>query len=354
MSDPAASLDPHPATPVVDVHVHAMPMPVLQWLAGQNLADLSRVEENVVVLDPQISGVGRNTPLPLARSMHDTPLRLREMDAAGVDVELVSLPPFLFATTCTDPDLVAEVVRRGNDALAAYCATAPDRLVPLGSVPLGWSGSEVEARRCLDKLGFAGIAIGSKGAGKDLDDPVNGPLWQLLSERQVFTFLHPSGVPDPARLSDFWFPQLVGYPMETAIATARLAFGGVLERTPLVLCLAHGGGCLGDLRSRLDMGWERKPVAHTTSVPPSQLFDRLYYDTAVFAPDALRHLVDTVGAGQVLLGTDHPFDLAEKDPVGFVRSAGLGPEAETAILGTTAAGLVTRLVRSAPTTARIG
>lgn len=329
-------------SPVVDVHAHAMPMPVLEWLADQGLADLSRVEENVVVLDPRISGVGRGAPLPLARSMHDPARRLAEMDATGVDVELVSLPPFLFATTCDDPDLVGEVVRRGNDALAAYCATAPDRLVPLGSVPLGWPGAETEAARCLDELGFAGIAIGSKGAGRDLDDEANAPLWQLLSQRQVFTFLHPSGVPDPARLADFWFPQLVGYPMETAIAAARLAFGGVLERTPLVLCLAHGGGCLGDLRSRLDMGWDRKPVAHTTAVAPSQLFDRLYYDTVVFDPETLRHLVDTVGPGQVLLGTDHPFDLAEKEPVTFIRSAGLGSEAEAAILGGTAAGLLGR------------
>ncbi|SDB89766.1 aminocarboxymuconate-semialdehyde decarboxylase [Raineyella antarctica] len=332
--------------PVVDVHAHAMPMPVLDWLAEQGLADLSRVEQNVVVLDPRISGVGANAPLPLARSMHDPQQRLAEMDATGVDVELVSLPPFLFATTCQDPELVAEVVRRGNDALAQYCAAAPDRLLPLGSVPLGWPGAAEEALRALDGLGFAGIAIGSKGAGRDLDDPVNAQLWELLSARRTFVFLHPSGVPDPARLGDFWFPQLVGYPMETAIAAARLAFGGVLERTPLVLCLAHGGGCLGDLRSRLDMGWERKPVAHTTSVPPSQLFDRLYYDTAVFAPQALRHLVDTVGAGQVLLGTDHPFDLAEKDPVGFVRSAGLGAETEAAVLGATVVRLVGEAVTS--------
>nr|WP_239022336.1 amidohydrolase family protein [Raineyella fluvialis] len=168
-----------PATtrPVIDVHAHAMPLPVLRWLAEEGLADLSRVEERIVVLDPRISGVGRNAPLPLAPSMHDPTERLREMDATGVDIELVSLPPFLFATTAEDEDLVAEVIRRGNDALADYCAAAPERLRPLGSVPLGWSGAVDEARRCLDELGFAGIAIGSQGAGRDLDDAVNEPLW---------------------------------------------------------------------------------------------------------------------------------------------------------------------------------
>ena len=77
--------------------------------------------------------------------------------------------------------------------------------------------------------------------------------------------------------------QLVGYPMETALAVARLVFSGVLERHDPVVCLAHGGGCLPALRGRLDMGWERKDVAHTTAHPPSAYTQRLYYDTAVFA-----------------------------------------------------------------------
>ena len=123
----------------------------------------------------------------------------------------------------------------------------------------------------LDDLGMAGIAIGSQGGGTDLDDPVNDDLWALLSERGTFVFMHPSGMPAGPRLKDFWMPQLVGYPMETAIAVARLTFGRVLERFPLHLCLAHGGGCVPSLRGRLDMGWDRKDVAHTTAVPPERV-----------------------------------------------------------------------------------
>lgn len=326
-------------SPVVDVHAHAMPLPVLAWLEQHGLADLSAAGEGVVVLDPAISGVAAGAPLPLPPSMTDPLTRLVEMDAAGVDYEAVAVPPFLFATTCADGDLVAEVIRRGNDALAEYCASS-ERLVPIGAVPLGWEGAKDEARRCLDELGFSGITIGSKGGGRDLDDPVNTPLWELLSARKTFVFLHPSGVPDPGRFADFWFPQLVGYPMETALAAARLAFGGVLERTPLTLCLAHGGGCLGSLRSRLDIGWDRKPQAHTTGVAPTELFNRLYYDTCVFTPEALRPLIDDVGPTHVLLGTDHPFDLAEKDPVGFLARADLSEADRTAIAGATAAGLL--------------
>lgn len=78
-----------------------------------------------------------------------------------------------------------------------------------------------------------------------------------------------------------------------------------------MLALAHGGGCLGSLRGRLDLGWDRRPVAHTTPRAPSSYLDERHYDTAVFDPGLLRDLVDQVGAERVVLGTDHPFDLAE-------------------------------------------
>jgi aminocarboxymuconate-semialdehyde decarboxylase len=153
-------------------------------------------------------------------------------------------------------------------------------------------------------------------------------------------FLHPSGVPDPHRQSDFWLPQLVGYPMETALAVARLVFGRVLERFPLNLCLAHGGGCLPALRGRLNMGWDRKDVARTTTVKPSEFTDQLYYDTAVFSTTLLRRLVEDVGFEHVLLGTDHPFELRDLDPLETVADLGLSRAETRAILWDNAAGLL--------------
>ena len=162
----------------------------------------------------------------------------------------------------------------------------------------------------------------------------------MLADRNAFVFLHPSGVPDAHRQRDFWLPQLVGYPMETALAVARLVFGRVLERFELRLCLAHGGGCLPSLRGRLDMGWERKSVARTTAVPPSQFTERLYYDTAVFSTALLRRLVEDVGIEHVLLGTDHPFELGDRSPLETVSSLGLDPRATRAILWDNAAPLL--------------
>jgi aminocarboxymuconate-semialdehyde decarboxylase len=329
--------------PAVDVHAHAMPLPHLQWLVGRGLADLSAVDPDatagIVRLDPRVSGVGAGTPLPLARSQWDVATRLTEMDAADVTHHAVSLPPFLLCSTTADAALATEVVRRGNDALAEYVASAPDRLVALGSVPLGVPGVEAEAARCLDD-GMAGIAIGTRGAGRELDDPVNEGLWELLHERGAFVLLHPSGVPDIARISDYYLPQLVGYPMETALAVSRLIFAGVRERHPFTLCLAHGGGCLPWLRGRLDLGWERKEVAHSTALPPSSYVRDLYFDSAVFSAEIMRHLVADFGADRVLLGTDFPFELADRDPLAGIAAIGCSAQDAHAICWENGAGLL--------------
>jgi aminocarboxymuconate-semialdehyde decarboxylase len=128
--------------------------------------------------------------------------------------------------------------------------------------------------------------------------------------------------------------------METALAVARLTFGGVLERHALTLCLAHGGGCLPSLAGRLDMGWERKDVARTTPLPPSAYTRRLYYDTATFSTPLLHRLIEDVGVGHVLLGTDHPFELGDTAPLDTVRALGLDDAGTRAILWDSAAALL--------------
>jgi aminocarboxymuconate-semialdehyde decarboxylase len=90
----------------------------------------------------------------------------------------------------------------------------------------------------------------------------------------------------------------------------------------------------------MDMGWERKEVAHTTPLPPSAYADRLYYDTAVFNTTLLRRLVEDVGAGHVMMGTDHPFELADFTPVQTVEALDLDEAATRAILWDNAAPLL--------------
>ncbi len=105
-------------------------------------------------------------------------------------------------STSDSGGFVAGVVRRGNEELAGYVSAAPDRLVALGSVPLGWPRAVDEARRCLDEHRMTGIAIGSRGGDHDLDDSVNDDLWALLAERTAFVFLHPAASACSSRLAE--------------------------------------------------------------------------------------------------------------------------------------------------------
>ena len=206
-----------------------------------------------------------------------------------------------------------------------YVADAPDRLLGLGSVPARLARTPpTRPRRCLDELGLAGIAIGSRGGGRDLDDPVNDELWALLAERRTFVFLHPSGVP--------------GRQAASATSTCRSSSATrwrPRSRSP-GWCSA---ACWSGTRSpcawrtaaaacpRCADGWTWAGSARTSPAPrrcrPSAYADRLYYDTAVFSTTLLRRLVEDVGVGHVLLGTDHPFELADVTPIQTVRDLGL-------------------------------
>ncbi|MGW3769789.1 amidohydrolase family protein [Actinomadura verrucosospora] len=332
---------PLPAGPVIDVHAHALPLPLLTWLSGRGLADLSGLADGVVRIEPLVSGIPAGAPIPLPPAQYEVARRLEDMRRTGVTRQLVSIPPFVTCADATDEKEVLAVVRHGNDALADLLAGHRGVLDPLGYVPLGTPAAPDEARRCLDELGCAGIAIGTRGLGAELDDPVHEPLWELLADRRAFVFLHPNSVPGGSRLADYWLPQLAGFPMETALAVSRLVLGGVLERHDLKLCLAHGGGCLPSLLGRLDLGWSRKPVARTTPRPPSDYLRRLYYDTATFSTPLLLRLVEDFGADHVLVGTDYPFELADTDPLGTVAALGLAPGDAANVRAGTATRLLT-------------
>ena len=230
---------------------------------------------------------------------------------------------------------------QGNDELAGLRRpTAPDRLLGLGSVPLGWPGAADEARRALDDLGMAGIAIGSRGGGRDLDDPVNDDLWALLSERRTFVFLHPSGVPDPHRAERLLAAPAGRLPDGDGAGGGPAGVRPGAGALPPHLCLAHGGGCLPSLRGRLDMGWDRKDVARTTPCRPSEFTDRLYYDTAVFSTALLRRLVEDVGVEPRPAGHRPPVRTRRPGPAGDGAALGLDPADTRRILGGNAAELL--------------
>ena len=265
----------------------------------------------------------------------DRPARLAAMEAAGVEVQVLSPWTDLTAYELECEQAVAWA-RLYNEALADEVASEPGRFRALATVPLGWpDAAAAELRRAIGELGLVGAAIATRVEGAELDDPSLEPFWAAAEETRALVLVHPLRPLDGRGVSRYRLGNLVGNPAETAIAGAHLVFGGVLERHPgLRVCLVHGGGFLPYQAGRLDRGYAAQPerTAANLTRPPREWLRRLHYDTVLHDPGSLAFLVGVVGESQVLLGSDYPFAMGEPHPVEAVQEAGLTATALAAVL----------------------
>jgi len=301
--------------PRIDVHAHLVPESCADLIPGRN------------------TDAGK--PPNVLDSMSDIPERMGHMDERGIDVQLISMPPWL----C---NLEINTARRLNDGVAEAITPHKDRFAGLATVPM--ADPEVAAReleRCVKELGFVGLEILSNVEGENLDKARFAPLYRKMVELGTPAFIHPHNVlAAKERLQDFYLTNLIGNPTDTAVAAASLIFGGVLQEMPdLKFILAHGGGTCPYLRGRWEHGWRRRVegprIIHR---PPSEYFQKLYFDTLTHSVPALNYLVETVGAEHVMLGSDYPFDMGDYDPVKSVSALPHASDAEKeAIYGGNAA-----------------
>lgn len=277
-------------------------------------------------------------------SLTDPASRIEHMDRMGVDLQ--GLATFVSEYFYWAPGAAAaESARIQNDNLAAAAAENPDRFVPLGAtVPLQDVDLAIaEMDRVIDDLGFKGLQIGGTVDGHNLDEPRFRPFWAAVEARGIPVILHPSGYPESQRLSDYFLVNCIGNPLETMVAATRMIFSGLFEEHPgIKLVLLHGGGYLPFYSSRADHTWEVRPETRV-KIPdhtPSYYMKRLFYDTMVFQPLYLRHLVEVVGVDHVMLGTDFPFDMSETDPLALIGATeGINDDDRAAISGGNAASL---------------
>jgi aminocarboxymuconate-semialdehyde decarboxylase len=261
--------------------------------------------------------------------------RLTELDAMGIDFQLVMPPPPQCYYT-VPVEIAVEAARIVNDGIAEFVGKMPDRFAGLGSVPMP-DGNEAakELERCVSKLGLKGAQILTNVAGRELSDPAFAPFWRKAEELRALIVLHPSGFTEGKRFARFSFSNTIGNPLETTIALHYLIFDGVLERHPNLKILAvHGGGYLAAYPGRIDHAWGARSDAHgDLPHPPTSYLKRIYFDSVVFTPHQLAELVRLYGADHIIMGTDYPFDMADYDPIGHVASAGLDAAAVAAIAG---------------------
>ena len=326
--------------PVVDLHCHRECGPASQLMKVEAV----RLGHVPLSFGSSLTKeVNRRQLVDIKPKMESVEERLADMDRMGVDIQALSIAPYQ-TFYWADPTLGAEVSRTINDDLAGVIGEYPDRFIGLGTVPLQDTSAAVgELRRCMGDLGFKGVEIGTNVEGEEISSPRLDAFWAAVEETGAVVFIHPVGFTHPQRFTEHYFFNVIGHPIENALAIANLIFGGILERFPaLKIVVAHGGGYLPPYAGRMDHAYHaREDVREGLPKPPGDYLRQLYFDTMVFEPDQLSFLVEKYGAEHVVLGTDYPYDMGESDPVGLVaRTPGLSDEQRVAICGGNAARLM--------------
>jgi predicted TIM-barrel fold metal-dependent hydrolase len=272
----------------------------------------------------------------------DMDKRLAIMDSQAIDMEVLSINPFWYDR---DRDLAGQIVKIQNEKLAELCASKPDRFAGFASLTLQAPDLAVqELETAVKKQGLKGAAIGGVMNGVEFSDQKFHPVWAKAEELGVPLFIHPQGVPElNKRFSgNGWLGNTIGNPLETTIALSHLIFEGTFDRFPkLKVIAAHGGGFLGSYADRSDHACLVGPKGCNPDIKlkkaPTEYLKQIYFDSLIFTPEAIRHLIAQVGASQVVLGSDYPYpwELHPVDPIFATPS--LSNDQRADILGRTAA-----------------
>ncbi len=331
--------------PAIDIHFHIVPRPFLEALRR---GDLSAIVEVTTLADRDAlffhapPHIVIEPDLAIRPRQYDEATLLAAMAARQLDAAAVSSPPEFFLNWAT-PELGELIARTMNDGMAALARAHPGRFLPLASLPMQAPDRAVrELTRAVSELGLRGAALCTHVGGIDLDDARFAPVFAAAERLGVPLFLHPQNAGDISRLSDFYLWNVVGFPFETAVTASRLIASGVFERHPaLNIVLAHGGGYFPYQLGRLDHGWRVRPGAFNgLPHPPSFYLRNIYCDSLTHEAQALRFLLDRVGADHVVLGTDYPFAMECDTPVEAVEALGLPAAQKAAVLGGTLARLL--------------
>ncbi|MCX6655449.1 MAG: amidohydrolase family protein [Candidatus Bathyarchaeota archaeon] len=322
---------------IVDMHAHVFAQEALAGIDDRykQYAPQLTVEggKSFIVTGGRSSG-----PMEPMRELYDTAERLRLMDEIGVDVQIISVTPGNFCYEAPHESGLAIALAQ-NNAIACIVEEHPDRFVGCATVPLQDPRAAVaELNRAVKDLGFTSVEIGTNVAGRNLDSPELMPFYNEAERLGAPIVVHPSNNAGADRMVRYHLGNIVGNPMETTLAIGSVVFGGVLEKfKKLTFCWCHGGGFWPYQIGRFDHGYEvrTEPKVNIKALPSSYV-KRMYYDTITHSEGALNYLVSSMGADNVLFGTDFPWDMGDYDTIPMIRDIkGIDTRDKARILGET-------------------
>jgi aminocarboxymuconate-semialdehyde decarboxylase len=317
---------------VIDIHTHML---TLEWIellrrSGGDKYSVknTRAGQNAIHL--------YDAPfMTLMPGMWDYDLRIKAMDAAGVDVSIVSLTcPNVFWGGREVSLRAAQLV---NDSMAEQQGARPERIRWFCSLPWQYSDdAKAELARCAAK-GAVGVMVLANIDGRDLTDPGFAPVWADIDKLGLPVLVHPTAPPGvrDMHMGEFNMIPPVGFMIDTTLAFTRMIYSGFIDRYQNVkLIAAHGGATLPYLAGRLDRCHEMIPAcSEAIKEKPSRYLQRIWYDTVVYDQRALELCIAVAGSDErVLYGSDYPHNIG--DMVGcLTRVRALAPDSAARIAG---------------------
>jgi len=256
----------------------------------------------------------------------DVGKRLSDMVEDGTDMQVLSPMPELLSHWLPpdDAEFLADVI---NEEIARMIAEAPRNFAGIGMVCAQDVPRAVRQLQKVKSLGLAGIEIGTHINGTALGSDVLFPLYEAAEASNLGIFVHPLHPAGMERIgASPEFAATAVFPLETALASVSLLAAGITERFPrLRVLLSHGGGALPWILPRMDYGWSLGLKGRMTQ-PPSRTARQFWYDTILYDAASLSFLANAVGTDHIVVGSDYPFAIRQKQPGAFANAA-LGNEA---------------------------
>ena len=319
----------------IDVHAHLVPRSA--WRAAEAGREWHGFRHEAGEGIGSFMGNGKRIPFTSPKVRLTPEERIADMDAQGVDVQVVSIHTPFFGYHL-EPTRGRELAREVNDEIASMTREWPARFAGLATLPVQDVKLAVdELERAVTVLGLKGAELDTLVNGENWDEPKFLPLFKAAEAMGAVLFFHPQPQHNfmMQRTTRYGLFNSLGVIVEDAIVVAVLIFGGILDACPsLKICVAHGGGPACFAMGRIDRSWQgTPPERRTIPEPPSSYQRRLYYDTVVGSEKALRFLLDEVGADRVVLGSDWPFVPWHPSPVAWLQGLkSIRPEDKEKIL----------------------